>query len=123
MEPSLCTTQKPRKVPIDIDQWHDVFYRYQTTQLVLEYITDFTVMKNLAEFCSQIKCDPAHLCKYLRKHLHTQCVIRGSTYKLRGHHTPTSVSTVLDDYIHKYILCHMCGLPERKDDVCQSCGN
>lgn len=121
MDICYATSKKVLMVPIDESQAFDIYYRYKMPQLLLKYITNFTIIENLDDVCNSLKCDPLLFCKFLKKSLHTN-VTRKKQCKIQGEYTCQQLSDCVVNFIGKYILCKNCGLPELNQNSCQACG-
>lgn len=115
----------------------DAFYRYKMPKLQSKIEGKGngikTVIPNMADIAKALSRPPAYVTKFFGSELGAQtiCDDKNSRYIVNGAHEAERLSTILDAFIQKFVLCPGCDNPETvlaitKDEkilrICKACG-
>lgn len=101
---------------------NDQFYRYKRDQIEIVHESKYggqSKIINIDQICSQLHTDKEDLTKFIQTSLATTKIVNDT---IRGIISVEDMEVVVKKYTVKYILCKKCGLPELKDERCNSCG-
>jgi len=73
-----------------------------------------TILHNFKEISDVLVRDQSHLLKFLSSELATAGIIEGGRAVFQGRFEQRTLTSLIDLYINKYVICPVCGRPDTK---------
>jgi len=73
-----------------------------------------TMILNLKEIVDRTRRDRTHFVKYIAKELATSGSIDGNRVIFQGRFDNRTINSLLDRYIHEYVICPVCHQPDTR---------
>ena len=95
-------------------------YHYYRSEVCINNEKGKNIWTNFDEIVKQLRCNKQHLVDKINKYLCQSMEITKSGLLIK-HLSRKDIENTLEQYIHKYIICKKCGLPELTNGMCRIC--